>query len=188
MGAIPPDYWNSAEQTACRACGERVIALVFPARNAAPAAAAPATLGAEGEASCFYHADHQAVAACEECGRFLCSLCELDLDGRRLCPACLERGVNLEKAASLETQRVQYDSLAIHLTTWPILTFWLPLFTAPAALYLVLRHWKTPMSILPRSRARLWIALLLAVGQILAIAALIVLAIRFAPQVPPPSG
>jgi hypothetical protein len=187
MGSIPPDYWNSAHQTACRACGERVIAHVFPARNAPAAAAAPAATG-EGEASCFYHAANQAVAACEECGRFLCSLCELDLDARRLCPACLERGVNLEKAASLETQRVQYDTLAIHLTTWPILTVWLPLFTAPTALYLVLRHWKTPMSILPRSRARLWIALLLAAGEILGIAGLIALVIWFAPRVPRPPG
>jgi hypothetical protein len=148
------------------------------------ATAAPALLGAEGEASCFYHSANQAVVACDACGRFLCTLCELDLDGRRLCPNCLERGVSVEKAASLETQRTLYDSLALNLTTWPLLTIWFPMFTAPAALYVVIRHWRTPMSILPRTRLRLWIALLLALAQIGGMIALVALFIWVVPQLP----
>jgi hypothetical protein len=150
-------------------CRERVIARIFPAMKAVKTAAAPAGLGAEGDAACYYHAANEAVVACDVCGRFLCALCELDLDGRRLCPACLERGLKVEKTASLEARRTQYDSMALHLLTWPLLTCWLPVFTAPAALFVVLRHWKTRMSILPRTRFRLWIALLLGVAEIVGI-------------------
>jgi hypothetical protein len=99
----------------------------------------------------------------------------LDLDGRRMCPVCLDRSLKVEKAASLEPQRIQYDSLALHLLTWPLLTFWFPILTAPAALFVVIRHWNTRMSILPRTRFRLWVALLLAVAEIVGIILMIAL-------------
>jgi hypothetical protein len=138
----------------------------------------------EGESSCFYHPSNQAATSCETCGRFLCTLCDIDLDGRHLCPSCLERGVTVEKTDSLEDRRTQYDSAALHLLSWPLFTFWFPIFTAPAALYLVIRHWNTPMSILPRTRFRLWLALLLAVGQILGYGVLIFWLIWLVPRIP----
>jgi hypothetical protein len=131
-------------------------------------------LAAEGEASCYYHPQSRALLHCEGCGRFVCTLCDLDLDGRHLCPHCLERGVRVEKAASLQDRRVLYDSMALHLATWPIVTVWLPLFTAPIALFVAVRHWRTPGSILPRTRIRLWLALVLAAGQVIGLAGLIV--------------
>jgi len=180
--AIPPEYWNDQEAATCRGCGERIVARVFPAMNRKPEAVAADRIAADTEASCFYHAANRAAISCEQCGRFLCALCDLDLDGRHLCPACLQRGVSVEKSASFDDRRLQYDSLALHLLTWPIFTVWLPMFAAPAALYFVIRHWNTPMSILPRTRLRLWLAALLGLAEVVGIVALILSVVWYAPQ------
>ena len=90
----------------------------------------------------------------------------------------------MEQAASLETQKTLYDSLALHLVFWPIFTIWLPLFTAPTALFFVFRHWRTQMSILPRTRIRLWVALVLAVVEIIAVLGLAAIVIWFVPRMP----
>jgi hypothetical protein len=180
--AIPPEYWNISEQAACRGCGELIAVRAFPALARGIQATPADAVLAQGEASCFYHPANRAALPCDSCGRFLCALCDLDLDGRHLCPVCLERGVTVDKDPSLEERRVQYDTLALHLATWPVLTFWFPIFTAPTAFYLVIRHWRTPMSILPRSRFRLWLALLLSTAEILAIAAFILLVVWFIPR------
>jgi hypothetical protein len=184
LHAIPRDYWNDPAESTCRVCHERLFARVFPAFDRVIETPAPARLEGSGQSSCFYHATNQASVACDDCGRFLCTLCDLDLDGRHLCPGCLQRQVAVEKAASLDARRFQYDTLALHLVTWPAVTIWLPLFTAPAALYFVVRHWNTPMSILPRTRARLWIALLLALVEFGLLAALILAAIWAATRSP----
>jgi hypothetical protein len=163
---IPSQYWNDSEENTCRGCSERIIARVFPAHRVNIEAALPPKIEIEGDASCFYHAANRAHSTCAGCGRFLCTLCDIDLDGRHLCPGCVERGVKVEKAGSLEQSRTLYDSMALGLTIWPWLTFWGPLITAPVALYLIVRHWNTPLSILRRSKFRFWLALVLALADI----------------------
>lgn len=185
---IPPEYWNDPAENTCRGCGEPVVVRVFQAlrRGLAKIDAAHAGTAVEGDATCFHHPQNPAVIACDECGRFLCSLCDLDLDGRHLCSICLDRGIHVEKADTLEERRVQYDTLALHLLFWPIFTIWLPLFGAPAALFFVIRNWKTRMSILPRGRFRLWLALLLALAETVGILAFIGFLILAAQSVPTP--
>lgn len=158
------------------------MARVFPAASRSIAHNVPQAIADAAEASCFYHPANRAAITCEVCGRFLCALCDLDLDGRHLCPSCLDRGAKIEKAPTLEERRVLYDSMALHLATWPILTFWLPIFTAPGALYLVMRHWRTPTSILPRTRVRYWLAILFALVEIGVVVFFIVIIIWFTPR------
>lgn len=185
--AVPPEVWNLPEGTVCEGCQERIFPHVFRAFFVKTELAGPARLQAEGEASCFYHATNQAVIACESCGRFLCALCDLDLDGRHLCPACLDRGINVQQSVSLETRKTQYDAIALHLVTWPVLTVWLTIVAAPAALYLVIRHWKTQMSILPRTKIRLWTALFLAIIEICGVLVFIAVLVWFIPRMPVPA-
>lgn len=47
--------------------------------------------GPEGATSCANHARNAAVAACERCGLLICSLCQLDVAGSKVCPSCFER-------------------------------------------------------------------------------------------------
>ena len=164
--ATNPEDWNFPGGTDCSLCGQRVEVRVFPAiQNDGPGARPQAILGAE-EAGCYYHPNNRAVTPCDNCGRFLCALCDLPLDGKHLCPHCVETGVRSNKLAAADTQRTHYDSLALALATWPMLLFYFSLFTAPIALYYVIRYWKLPQSVLPRTRTRFVVAGLLAVMQL----------------------
>lgn len=167
---IAPDYWNDPAGTGCRGCTEPVNVRVFAAMFRSVEAALPDRVGAEGEASCFYHPDNRASVTCDDCGRFLCSLCEIPAEGRRVCPACLEKGPAGQPGT--EDQRVLYDSIALHLSTWPILTVWFPMFTAPMALYYAIRHWRVPPLVVPRRwRLRMAIALIFSLSQVIGLLA-----------------
>ncbi|HZR47536.1 MAG TPA: hypothetical protein VFA47_12565 [Candidatus Manganitrophaceae bacterium] len=62
--------------------------------------------------------------------------------------------------------RVLYDNISLSLAILPLLIFWFTIITAPIAIYFILRHWKSPSSILPRTKVRFVLAFLLAVLQI----------------------
>ena len=137
-------------------------ALFRPAGGAQPAEA----LIVESEASCFYHPQKKAARACEGCGRFVCALCDCDLHGQHFCPACLESGKTKGKIKSLDQQRTLYDSIALVSALLPLLIFYFTIITAPLTLYIAIRHWKTPLSILRRSKIRFIIAIIIALLQI----------------------
>ena len=178
---LPPEFWNRDSAARCPGCGTQVQVLVFPALARAGAGASPEALGEESEASCFYHPRNRAAVPCDECGRFLCRLCELDVDGRHLCPGCFAAGVRGRMIRETDTRRTMYDSLALALATLPAIFIWPALVTAPVALYFVIRHWKSPRSILPRTRVRFVLAALFALAELAGIAAIIVAIVRTLP-------
>jgi len=121
------------------------------------------------EATCFYHPQKKAVLPCEGCGRFLCALCDCELHGQHFCPACLEVGRKKRKIKSLENERTLYDSIALSLAVLPVAIVPLIYFTfitAPASLFVALRYWNAPRSIVHRTRIRLVLAIIFASLQI----------------------
>src|SRR5580658_8979442 len=89
--ALPPSLYNTPDLYPCPACSIPIRIEVFPALSAPQAVGQSGeTILVEGESSCFYHPAKRAVVACESCGRFLCALCDLDLNGQHLCPGCLD--------------------------------------------------------------------------------------------------
>src|SRR5262245_24729974 len=142
----------------CSGCGSLLQVEVFPALFRPAASAAPNDVVlVEGESTCFYHANKKAVLPCEGCGRFLCALCDCELNGEHFCPACLEAGKTKGKIRNLENRRTMYDNIALALAILPIATvaFWfLTFITAPAALFVAIRFWKAPLSIVRHSRIR----------------------------------
>src|SRR5579871_6371055 len=170
---VAPDAWNRGAAH-CRGCGRTILAAVFPAIESTRAGALPEAVESETEASCFYHPDSRAAIPCDECGRFLCRLCELEIGGRHLCPQCFQSGAASEKIANVVTSRTMYDSIAIALVTWPILFWPMLLVSAPAALFLIVRRWRAPGSLVPRTRARYYIAGLIALAEIVGVVLLIV--------------
>ena len=175
---LPLQSWNREFGMACPGCGTRVQVTVFPAIERTRAGALPEALEDPSEASCFYHSLHRAAAPCDECGRFLCRLCELEVDGRHLCPVCFQVGMRERKINELDTRRTMYDSIALLLATLPALLIWPPLVTAPAALYFVVRYWKAPGSVAPRTRYRYYLASVLALAEIVGIGLLIWVTVR----------
>jgi hypothetical protein len=47
--------------------------------------------GVDTATPCANHPRNSAVANCQRCGVFICSLCELEIGGGRYCPACFDR-------------------------------------------------------------------------------------------------
>ncbi len=157
------EVFNTPDLVPCPSCGAAVRVDVFPAffRGPAPGLAGENVL-TEGESSCFYHPQKKAVVPCEACGRFLCALCDCELNGQHLCPTCLETGKTKGKLKNLQNRRTLYDNLALALAVFPLLIFYFTIVTAPMAIYIAIRHWNTPSSIIPRTKIRYIIALALA--------------------------
>ena len=42
---------------------------------------------------CYYHDDKEVIAACTECGRFICEACNVNINGKAVCKTCIENGV-----------------------------------------------------------------------------------------------
>src|SRR5258706_2552395 len=160
------EWWNRGAAVRCPSCGFPTMAAVFPAAARVPTGAQPQTVDAEGEASCFFHPANRAEIPCDRCGRFLCHLCDLEVEGKHWCSSCLTAGVVAREGTTLEPRRMMYDSIALALVTLPVLLLPALILTASMALVLVFRHWRSVRSVVPRSRLRLILAGLLAVVDI----------------------
>ncbi len=119
-----------------------------------------------GEASCFYHPLKRAVVPCDRCGRFLCGLCQVEFLGQNWCPRCIQASSEKGQLTHLDPSRTLYDNLALMLAIVPVLLIFATIITAPLTLYIVIRYWRAPSSILPRTKIRFYIAALLATIQI----------------------
>ena len=160
---LPPVLYNAQELRTCPSCKALSQVEIFPAALRAPTpSAAPDGAASEGEASCFYHPDRKAVLACESCGRFLCGLCDLELHGAHICSACLKTGKQKGRLKKLENRRTLYDSLALAVAVYPMLLAWPSIIGAPIALYIAIRYWNAPSSVVPRSKWRAILAIIIA--------------------------
>ena len=163
---LPDDFANTDDFRPCPSCNKLERVFTFPALRR-PLTAAPALPAMEeGEASCFYHPHKRAVVLCESCGRFLCALCDVEIGAAHRCPACLEAGKRKGTADSLPTRTLLWDGVALVFAVVPILVWPMTLFTAPAVIFLVIKYWNRPLSVLPRTRVRLIFALLIALAQV----------------------
>jgi hypothetical protein len=165
---IPAADWNR-EHAFCAACRAPLSAMVFPAffsKLETPSRGTPVLEA--GESSCFYHPQKRAVVPCDRCGRFLCSLCQVEFMGQNWCAGCIYAGSQKGQLAHLDSHRTLYDNLTLMLATLPVLLFFFTIITAPVTLYMTARYWRAPSSILPRTKIRFYIAALLATVQIAA--------------------
>lgn len=164
---LAADTYNLGVPSECPGCRAAVQVEVFPAIIEPPRIGSAAErIMLDGESSCFFHPAKKAVVPCDGCGRFLCSICDIELSGQHLCPQCLESGKKKGKLTQLETRRTLYDSMALAFAIYPLLIIWLTIITAPLTLYIVIRHWKKPTSIIPRTKWRFVVAALIAGAQL----------------------
>ena len=164
----PLPKWELARPDAalCPECGAYSTVRVFPALFSSatgPVATEPA---AQGEATCFDHPAKRAVAACSHCGRFVCQLCAVDFKQGVWCPACFAAGDYKAQAAEVENSRTLYDSVALTVAVAPLLLWPFTALSAPIALFLGVRYWNRPLSLVRRWRWRSVLAILIALGEI----------------------
>lgn len=141
----------------CPRCGRPLEVTLLPAfgRGRVAGRVGVDRMGA-GEAACFFHASKRAETACDQCGRFVCALCHLDLEGRNLCPACVGSGRSPEGGAFFERERTRWDIVTGWLVWLPLLSgcFWvLSPFTLLVAAGIALWKWRSPPSRIRNSRA-----------------------------------
>jgi len=150
-------YPAGGDPVECR-CGVEGRALVYPAIFRLHSTSAGEAIQVDGESACFVHEGKRAVAACDSCGRFVCALCRIEWGSRILCPACVNAA---EKRTELLTRsRPMYDSMAMAIAMGSVVIFTISLLSAPVAIYLAIRAFRSPRSLVPRTMVRAWIALI----------------------------
>ena len=148
----------------CGGCAVILEYTLYPARNR-PKPVARAVRSMEGDATCYFHPQNHAVAVCDDCGRYVCTVCELPAeDGGRRCPPCVSAGRKKTKLKADEV--VVYDSLALGLAVLPVLVWPATLLTAPAALCVALYGWKKPRSLVRPGSWKFVTALIVSVLEI----------------------
>jgi hypothetical protein len=175
---IPVDGVPGALALQCPRCFTAIEATFFPAVFRPKGGAVPEALEAETDASCFFHPRNRAAVACDECGRFLCKLCELEVAGGHVCPDCFNKGVRRGKKAQFEGERTMHDSIALAIALYPLLFWPMLVISAPATLFWIVRNWNRSRSIVPRSRIRFYAAALIAVAEIVGVTMLIITIVR----------
>ena len=166
--SAPLPVWEltGANTAACTSCGSDNSVQVFPALFAKHDVAVVTEQALEGEAACFDHPSKRAVAACHQCGRFVCNLCSVDFGGQVWCPSCVASGRQQSKSVHLDPSRVLYDSMALALPLVVTFIFWpLTVLSGPGVLVFSLMKWKQPLSLVRKSRWRFVVAIILGVLQ-----------------------
>lgn len=148
----------------CPHCDREFEARVFqPPRRVVRVAAVET--GIESATPCANHPRNAAVASCERCGLFVCSLCELEIGGSRYCPSCFDR---LSQEGTLPTAALRfrdYASLAmITALGGLLLSMVLGIPLGILAIYYAVRGFRDPNS--RESFVRLVIALAFGLGDV----------------------
>jgi hypothetical protein len=153
---LEPLSWHGEASGNCRRCNTDFEFLVFPALNATRARVAPKAVLAAEHATCFFHAENQAEAVCNSCGRFLCNVCAVDFNQQKLCPGCVA-SANTARVGAV-AQRTLFGGIALVLAVVPLLILPVTLFTAPVALGFVIYGWRKPRSLVATGPGRLILA------------------------------
>jgi hypothetical protein len=134
-------------------------------RPLAPGKSAEALVAPE-DAGCFYHPQSRAQVPCDLCGRFLCALCDVELQGQHLCPACLDTGRKKKKIRELDGDRVLYGGVAFMVALLPLIFFWpLTVVTGPLAVFIAIYGWRKPRSFVRTEYSSYLLAILLGLGE-----------------------
>jgi hypothetical protein len=148
----------------CSACATPVSYVLFPARRRRPRAVR-VERSVEGDSTCYFHPTNHAAAICDDCGRYLCAVCEVSgEEGRRLCPPCVSS--TRKKTTRKADELVTYDQLSLTSALVPIIMWPVTLLSAPFTLGLVIYGWKKPRSLVRPGRWRFIVAAVIALLQL----------------------
>ncbi len=155
----------------CPVCRAEVHITTFPRLYGDFVRTEEDATAAEDEAACSFFPDLRAQVVCDECGVFLSHRASIRWGDEVLCLPCLHRLREVERAPDFIARTKLHDRRALFLVTW-MAPF--TLFTAPLAMFLLLRHRGKPDGFVPRGRALWWVAMTLAAAWLAAWLVLIV--------------
>lgn len=156
-----------AVERSCPSCKRPVELLVFPAyrRPAAVASSVEAVIAAE-DAGCFYHPQSRARQVCDICGRFLCALCDVELQARHVCPGCVGSKRGKTHISHLDGDRMLYGGMALLLAVVPALVLWpVTIITGPLAVFVAIYGWNKPQSLTGARRFSFVLAIIIGLTE-----------------------
>ena len=167
---MPLPKWEleTGDTAMCTLCSASNRVRVFPAALFDRNAPTRAETALEGEAACFDHPAKRAVAACQQCGRFVCQVCAVEFGEGTWCPSCVAAGAGKAKPANPENSRILYDSTTLIVPLVALLLWPVTLAAAPATVVLALMRWSRPLSLVRRYRWRFVLAILIALAEMAA--------------------
>lgn len=163
---LPLSLFVPGQPGQCPACRSQVEAYIFPEFQREPSSFPAIHLAHDQEAVCYFHSRYRATTPCDSCGRFLCEICAIRVGNRQLCAECLSLLRKQRDETGLVYYAALFDNVALFLVTAPIVTlvFWIfTIFSAPVSLFLSFYYWSRQWSLVPRSRFRFGIAILLSI-------------------------
>ncbi len=171
---------NPSRVSHCPSCGVQIHIIAFPALTKDVSAGKTGDpLLLDDESGCFYHPGKKAVIPCSCCGRYLCTLCDVEINNQHICPPCIETGKSGQMFDNMVTQLVRYDRIAFYLSLVSMLLPFLLFFTAPLVIYMAIRYWKKTVSLVSGGKIRFAAALVISVVQIAGLAKLINMWIQY---------
>jgi len=165
LGLLPDGVLQDrSEPSLCPSCRAPVYARAYPLLRAGSDAGAHSGKGSisgEGDAVCRFYPEQKAETVCDECGCFLSEKAAVSWGGRNFCLPCLHSLREKKGQDEFLARRTLYDNTALGLI---LFLSPLSLFTAPVALYYLIRYRNSSRGIVPRGKFRWWAALILAFG------------------------
>ncbi len=168
---LDKDHFNTSKFYRCPLCSTMEDVRVFPALyKDLSKQTVKEELVIDDEAGCFYHPEKKAATPCSGCGRFLCELCNVEMGNSNYCLSCLEKSQKKNDVNTIEKSRTLYDRMALFMALAPftLILYFVTIITAPVSLFISIRYWNKPMSILPRTKYRFIIAFIVSLGEIIA--------------------
>ena len=166
---------SASELFPCPACRAPVYAKVYPrlvSGGISGKEVGKRGASEEGDAVCSFYPELKAETVCEECGCLLSEKASVIWSGNNFCMPCLHLLREKKEKDGFLSKRTIYDNLALGLV---LFLAPLSLFTAPMALYYLIRYRNSSRGIVPRGKARWVLALILCVGVMLVWLILLVL-------------
>lgn len=99
----------------CPGCREPLEVEAYPALHRAPQNRTAGEPAISGDAVCYVHVERRAERACDQCGRFMCALCDIHVGAQHLCAACFEQGHRGGGLVQVQRQRTIYPAVAVRL-------------------------------------------------------------------------
>lgn len=177
---LAPERVDDGGGVACGHCERPTQLVVFAAILGGSAGTPAHQVDAHLQgASCFYSPEKLATGECRNCGAWISEEWTARWGAEVYCLKCLEHLRQRGADASFAEGIVLWDSVALFLALVPyslVLTF-VGFFTAPAALFLTVRHWGSPRSMVHVWRWRFVVAVVMSVLMLGILGAIIVGAI-----------
>jgi len=149
----------------CSYCRKTYDIRVFHPQSRSVAVPQLSQQGPDEGTPCAYHARNAAAAACERCGVFICSLCEMTTETGKFCPSCFDR-LAQEPAHGGTTRIRDYGSMAMLSAGAGLLfVFFLGIPGGILAWYYAIKAWRNPEQS-SAGRGRLITAMIIALFDI----------------------